>query len=60
MSSVPLEIEGMGLISILLTSLDNCLFRSEHSFLKEKSPLALLVLHLVVMVQVNKEMGVEQ
>lgn len=60
MRSVPLEIEGIGLTSILLTSLDNCLFRSEHSFLKEKSLFALLVLHLVVMVQVNKEMGVEQ
>ena len=32
-----LYIEEMGLIRILLTSLHNCLFRSEHSFLKEKS-----------------------
>lgn len=37
-SSVPSSyIEEMGLIRILLTSLHNCLFRSEHSFLKEKS-----------------------
>ena len=35
--------EGMGLVSILLASLDT-LFRSEHSFLKEKLPLALFIL----------------
>lgn len=34
-----------GLIRILLTRLHNCLFRSEHSFLKEKSPLTSLSLH---------------
>ena len=42
-SSVPSSyIEEMGLISILLTRLHNCLFRSEHSFLREKSPLAVI------------------